>query len=1054
MLPSCRAKGLLKKLMHFNKNPATTHDVGAVSSLNTSGSADPSPPSPPLAKAEASGSASKRAARQRNAHLPHVTARYPFKDNLSSMRQVLFQDALDCVPGEKLLSCSAAAQQDMQTALKAMTEQQAKTKHDQEAASARSASHKAPLKAEAAAQLAATPPPAATSPPPNRSRFQGNALPRPTKLCYGGERPRTAASGVRSKPGRGGSKPVKGGSPSRLPIRRSKPRVASTRANATSSRTPSGLALAQEVHPNRAGRSSMKHNRTTAGSANKALLKHATAKYTQGWRKGGGSAASSVSNTSAARSESAPLSPDSTGTERSALSPRCDPPSAPPATPPAEASALASAEAAVAAMYASLSREAAAQAKRNAAASGRSQLEEEAAERRRAEAEQKAFRAATQGDDEAAAVFLGLKKAPGMGSSRGSAARLQRQKGGGATGSQAQVRGASHQHQNLQPLAVDAAEAAAAQELMQLTARMGRATLAAEDVAQLASPAARRAPLDPPADAPGARQATTPAKARPVGPLAMSGNAATSDVHELMSPDPRYRGERGVELSAREAMPELPPRDPSKPPTYLDTQLLPGGRGPRYLQSVKSRIAPLVRHFKATHPQQSKQPPAARHAPPQSAQSSKLPPSQAAALLYAVATGQDAIPQSTEEQRAPADASAKLSFGGQSHKGPLPVVNADTAAFSGLPGASAGYTASHGELQATRSREAQARQEAARALAEQRATQLAAQGVRMSRAAVGWEVPTGAGVAPPEVPLPPSAASTLHKLRKAELRRAAAAAGGGASRTWPQAQLMTRSGAAVLLGQEEGTDASAGGGDTAAARLPAWYTDMVQGLQQVGIMLQTSALATSDSWSASGSDGSSALETAHALSVPHTAVHAAPTSAQRASSSDDTGSAPADAYDVQFDQRGVVTGSSALATARAFLKGPVHAALRGSAGPLQDGLPKIPAGAVSMRSSDSVQSDGGSASHSASAAGEREGAGAAASDGGSSQEDWEAALQLPQQRNTEDTVNVRELFDLEGLQESVEAVRDIAFRGNEAVTELDLSSGSSSSSHFSAAESS
>lgn len=787
-----RAKGLLKKLMHFAPNTAPLAQASPLSDLNTSGSVDPTPPTPSPPK-PAPG-----APRCRNTHLPHVTARYPFKDAQSTMQQVLFQDALDA-SGEQQLSTSAAAHRDMQAALQAMT---AKQKQPE----AQLVSH--PSKSQQAAQLQAGAAEVRNTPAGRAhergrggvaSRFKGGKLPKPTKLCYGGERPKTATRPQTRVKG------VKGGSPSRLPVRRAAPPVPPTRANATSVR-PSGTALAKEVHPNRAGRSSMRHQQSSARHADESLRRLASATYSRGWRRGGGrnSFASSSSRDSSVPSAAAPpLSPCSDATDRTSESPQTRGLRHSAADKfgetPNEADDT---QAAVAAMYASLSKDAAAEARRNAAASGRSQLDEEAAQRRRVEAEQKAFRAATQGDDDAAAVFLGLKKAPGSGSTRrqgGHSARV-------APPAVASLR----RSQGAAALAVDKHEAAAAAELMQLTARMARATLAAEDVSQLASPAAARARHSAAATATAAHldhTASTPSKHAKFGaPLeALEGG----DVANLMSPDPRYRGEGGVELAAAEPMPELPPRDPSKPPTYLDTQLLPGGRGPRYLQSVTSRIAPLVKHFKQNKRQHASAS-SMQHSHSGSGAPAKLPASQAGALLYAVANGQDAVPTSREEEHAVRGHGPKLSavtWSADQSRGGLPSVGGGTSSHPGLPGVSAGYTLSTTQLREERSREAQAQETAAAVVATRRAQALAAQGVRMSRAAVGWEVPTGPGAAPPEVPLPPSAASTLHRMRKAELRRSAASAGSVSA--WPTAQLVTAHGGAVQVGEGGGASDSA-----------------------------------------------------------------------------------------------------------------------------------------------------------------------------------------------------------------------------------------------------
>jgi len=938
------------------------------------------------------------------------------------MRQVLFQDALDLSGDDTFVSTATAAHLGMRKAMQAMSDQQS----SEQLSKQQQSNDKAPaLQAAQAARPRSQVSRSGARFGGGSNRFKGGNLPKPTRLCYGGARPRTAAAVQRGHAPTG----VKGGSPSRLPTRRVAPPAPPTRANATSS-CATGTALAKELHPNRSGRASMRHNVSTAQQSNTSLRRLAVAKYGRGWRRGG-SVASSVAHTDTTASDGVPASPSSTGTERTGTSSASGKPT-PEARPAKDAgsSATEDVEAAVAAMYASLSKAATLQARRNAAASGRSQLDEEAAQRRRAEAEQKAFRAATTGDDDAAAVFLGLKQAPGAGSSHKGG--RNRREGGGS-----RAPAPFRQPPPEKPLAVDQAEAAAARELMELTSRMGQAMTAAEDVSRLASPAAARA-------APAGAVAT-PAKQHQFGsPLQAAEAQRHSDVDSLMSPDPRYGGERWVELAAHEPMPALPPRDPSKPPTYLDTQLLPGGRGPRYLQSVKSRIAPLVKHFKQNKANTQNSSKGAPGGTRPTTPARKLPPSQAGALLYAVATGQDAVPTSQAEKYTARASGPKLGSPNAALGGGLPCVEG-TASHPGLPGVTSGYIPHQAELDRSRTREAQAQEAAATAVAVQRAQVLAARGVRMSRAAVGWEVPTHSGVAPPEVPLPPSAASTLHLLRKAELRRAAAASGTGGP--WPQAQLMTRNEGATPLG--ESVEAP-----TSPPRLPAWYTELVSGLQQVGMMLQAGEGgddAAAEQAITMDSEESHTDGRRH-MAVPHMSVALPAAAAQQAVQQE----SPAAQYSIQHDARGIVTGASALATARAFLRGPVHAALAGSQGPATQRLSRIPpatapvaghAGGVSAGSI-SEGGDGGNDADAQSApeAGIPAAAAAAFGDASSSDGDWEAALEGHTSAAAAGRGDdAEELFDLAGLQQAVEAVRGIASRGNAAVNELDLSSGSSSS---------
>lgn len=219
-------------------------------------------------------------------------------------------------------------------------------------------------------------------------------------------------------------------------------------------------------------------------------------------------------------------------------------------------------------------------------------------------------------------------------------------------------------------------------------------------------------------------------------------------------------------------------------------------------------------------------------------------------------------------------------------------------------------------------------------------------------------------------------------------------------------------------------------------------------------MLQSGTVPASNSASVTSSEASATqAHTAPPVSVPHTAVSTprdAPVPA---------GTPTAAVYAIQHDSRGVVTGHSALATARSFLRGPVHAALAGSEGPQGKNLPRIPRSAATQ----SPSGGGGSAGADQTAAQTWQdtpsvegGAPVAVQGGGaatpthvqhnaldsSGDDDWEAKLQDKGGQGG----SAEDLFDLEGLHDAVEAVRGIASRGNAAVNELDLSSASSSSS--------
>ena len=207
---SCRAKGLLKKLMHCTPPDAPSAQVPLQSDLDSSANADPLPPSPSPPKAAAANQ------KHRTAHLPHVTARYPFKDGRSTMQQVLFQDALDNAAAGERLSTAAAAHRDMQNALQAMTRaQQQPVKHSDDAlVQHREAAGAGPASRAAARDSEAVPSARKRGAEGVTSRFKGAKLPKPTKLCYGGERRRTAPRPKAAVKGH------QGGSPSRLPVRR------------------------------------------------------------------------------------------------------------------------------------------------------------------------------------------------------------------------------------------------------------------------------------------------------------------------------------------------------------------------------------------------------------------------------------------------------------------------------------------------------------------------------------------------------------------------------------------------------------------------------------------------------------------------------------------------------------------------------------------------------------------------------------------------------------------------------------------------------------------
>ena len=784
---------------------------------------------------------------------PHVTALYPFKDGISTMEDILIDAFQEKGPPQ---STAGAAQAAVAAALAelAKAEQASRGGHRQRGQQESKASSPRPASCDRSPTQASS---VDTAPRPSPSR-----LPRPSRLCY--SRPIAPPLPPRSRQ-RDAAKPASGSdTASALPRRRlpcgalspprQRPQRQPWRPRSGPHRRPATGALpVMPMFPQRSGRREGNRPGSESSSSGQALMRHAEREF--GWapRQRRGVAAGQ---------------------------PSAHPAQSPP-TPEAAGDIPSPTAAAVADMYATVARRTARAAKANRQRAEASVLEQEEAERRAAAKRAAAFKAASRGDDEAAAVFLGLPTAPDKPGARSTAAS-----GGGRQSADGPVRQppVAWSVRSAQEPADPAAETlTAAQELLALAQSVTRASALASPsgaaASRLAAAAAVRSPPTRAGPAPtpfASDMAHAQDGSGDIVGLMSPAQAARDQLQRLGHAPPRRQIGRAAEAPHRH-----------RPPTFTETALTKDGSGPRYLRGVQSRIKHLVRAAKAqAQPNHS--------APLPQPASPPLPPSQAGAALYDAIQGRNCPPSAHVAPKAAVDT-------------PNAALPALQAPAPGLPGVAAETPPSTAALAAQRTARADAVAAAAEQDAQRRREELEAAGVRLSPAAVSWTVAVGDEVGSPEVPVPPDAQRALHTMRK----RQATAAQQPPS---PKFTLKTKSGD-VEVGAQHLEQAVS---EPQQPALPQWYADAVAELQSLGVQPRVPDGMTIPEPSV---QAHSAFPTQQPAQQPTAALSVGP----RPSTAPGTSQGPTVA--IRFDDRGVVTGQSALAVARAFLDGAVFQAL-------------------------------------------------------------------------------------------------------------------------------